>query len=59
MPTFPGSVRLFKFENSTEFDEMNKPLNDLIERTDWLKSQVDQITAGESNTPRETLFSVI
>ncbi len=48
MPTWKGSVRLFVFENSTQFDEMNKPLNDLIERTDWLKSQVDQITAGEN-----------
>jgi hypothetical protein len=48
MTTWKGTVRLYEFENSTEFDEMNKPLQDLIERTDWLKSQVDQITAGEN-----------
>lgn len=27
---------------------MNKPIVDLIERTDWLKQQVDQITAGRN-----------
>lgn len=43
---WPPSVNVYKEDNSTEYTQMNKPLADLIERTDWLKQQVDQITAG-------------
>ncbi len=45
---WPPTVTVYKEDNSTEYTEMNKPLADLIERTDWLKQQVDQITAGRN-----------
>jgi len=41
-------VDTYEFENSTEHTAMNKPVFDLIARTDWLKQQVDQITAGRN-----------
>jgi hypothetical protein len=45
---WPPTVTVYKEDNSTEYTEMNKPLADLTERTDWLKQQVDQITAGRN-----------
>lgn len=45
---WPPTVNVYKFENPTAYTDMNKPLADLIERTDWLKQQVDQITAGRN-----------
>lgn len=43
-----NTVPLYEFENSTKYDDMNKPLQSLIDRTDWLKQQVEQMTAGQN-----------
>lgn len=45
---WPATIPLFVYENSTEYTAMNKPLLEIISRTDWLKQQVDQITAGRN-----------
>ena len=48
MSSWSNTVPLYEEGNSTEHTEMNKPLQALIDRTDYLKQQLDQVTAGEN-----------
>jgi hypothetical protein len=45
---WPPSVNVYEENNPTKYTDMNKPLADLIARTDWLKQQIDQVTAGKN-----------
>jgi len=48
MTNWSNTIPVYTEGNSTEYDEMNRPLQALIDRTDYLKEQLDQVTAGQN-----------